>query len=171
MTEEEWIEWATTGRPHGVHGEIRLFLHNPDSELLDEVSSVRLVGPDGRVLVTTLTSLRPGPKSAIARFAGVAGREAADSWKNAAVEVPASLFPELSDEEWYAFELEGLSVFRPDGSPWGVVESLTEYGAGDILVIRRGGDVEFLPFAEPYVVEVDLDARTITVDPSDFEFE
>lgn len=169
MTDEEWIEWATTGRPHGVRGEIRLFLHNPDSDALDAIERVRLVRDDGTALDSRLLSLRPGPKAAIARFEHVDGRDGADAWKNAAVHVLASVFPELDDDEFYGFELEGLVALRPDGTRYGVVDALTDFGAGDLLVIRRGRDVEFLPFAEPYVGEIDLDARTIVVDPTDFE--
>lgn len=167
----DWIEWATTGRPHGVRGEIRLFLHNPDSGANARVRSVRIVAPDGRTLLTDVASLRPGPRSAIARFEQIPDRDAAEAWKNSAVEVRADVFPELDDDEWYAFELEGLSAVRPDGSAYGVVDTLTDFGAGPLLAIRRGGDVEFLPFAAPYVGEVDREAGTVVVDPTDFEFD
>jgi ribosomal 30S subunit maturation factor RimM len=48
-----------------------------------------------------------------------------------------------------------------------VVATLTSFGAGDILVVDVPGDSWLLPFAEPYVGQVDLVARTVVVRPLD----
>ena len=34
VTKDGWLRVATVGRPHGIAGELRVWLDNPDSELL-----------------------------------------------------------------------------------------------------------------------------------------
>jgi len=72
--------------------------------------------------------------------------------------------PATEDNEFYWIDLEGLKVVNQEGIDLGVVESLMETGANDVLVVR--GDKErLIPFVmDEYVLDVDLDKGTITVD-------
>lgn len=168
--EDEWIEWGKIGRPHGLRGELRLFLHFAESEHLGDVQEVRVRTAE-TTSIQKIASLRPGPKGAIVAFEGVRDRNAADRLKNAVVDVRASLFPpaEHDDDEFYAFELEGLDAVDAEGKRIGIVDGIVDFGAGELLALRRGPDVTFLPFAEPYVGAVDLDAGTVVVDPGEFD--
>ena len=165
--DDAWIVWAKLGRPHGLKGELRILLNNPDSEHLGEVSEVRIVSGE-RTVATRLVALRGADGARIARFDGVGDRDAAEALKGAEVLVPRDIFPPLDEGEFYAFELEGLSAVDADGRRVGTVETLTSFGAGEILVVRTGADVEFLPFAEPWVGAIDLDAGTVVVDLDGF---
>lgn len=166
---EHWVEWAKCGRPHGLRGEVRLFLHNPSSTITKNVTDVQLILPDGSTRLTRLVAVRQGPKSAIARFECAPGRNESETLTNARVLVPEDIFPELTDEEWYAYELEGLTAIdHVAGKEIGVVERLVDFGAGDLLEVRVGGRTYFLPFAEPYVGEVDLEKGTVEVELGEF---
>ena len=166
---EHWVEWAKCGRPHGLRGEVRLFLHNRSSLSFENVSDVQLVLADGTTKATKLIAHRPGPKARIVRFECAPGRNEAETLTNARVLVPENVFPELTEAEWYAYELEGLKVIdHVAGKEIGVVERLVDFGAGDLLEVRVGGRTYFLPFAEPYVGEVDLEAGTVEVELDEF---
>ncbi len=172
MPDETWIEWAKIGRPHGLRGEVRLFVHNPDSDAIFDVANVRIVGanqPDSAWKPSAIDALRPGPKGVIARFKGVQDRTGAEALTNARVLVPRSTFPDLDREEdgYYAFELEGLQVVDAQGTKIGHVESLVDFGAGEMLSVRHGGDHTYVPFAAPYVATVDLEAGTVEIDLTD----
>lgn len=169
MPSDDWIEWAKVGRPHGLRGEVRLFLHNPDSDAIERVDRVRLGRSVEDAIPLRITSLRPGPKAWIVCFDGVNGRNDAEAITNALVFVPADLFPPLDrdDEGYYAFELEGLQVLDPQGKAIGKVMSFVDFGAGDMLLIRHEGDQTYVPFSAPYVGEISLDEGTIVVDIMD----
>lgn len=96
-------------------------------------------------------------------------REVAASWTHAEVLAPRGLFPPAAPGEYYSFELEGLLARRPDGTPFGVVAGLEDFGGGVLLVLRRDGDLMYLPFAAPHVGAIDREAGTVVVDPSGFE--
>lgn len=164
-----WVEWAKCGKPHGLRGEVRLFIHNTESDSVASVDEVRLILVDGKEQETELTAFRAGPKFGIARFASAPGRNQAEELTNARVFVPEAIFPDLEDDEWYAYELEGLDALdRATKAQIGVVQKLVDFGAGDLLEIRVKGQNIFVPFAAPYIGEVDLQAGTIELDASDF---
>ena len=62
--------------------------------------------------------------------------------------------------------LIGLSAVTRDKSAFGEVIAVQNYGAGDILEIRRGdGSTFLLPFTEAAVPEIDIAGGVIVVDP------
>ena len=169
VVDDAWVEWARCGRAHGLRGEVRVFVHNPDSDVIDQVEEVRLVRPDGEERAAKLREFRASGKFYIARFDFCRSRTDAEALCHTTLHVPASLFPPLDDDEWYAYELEGLElVDRDSGKVIGQVETLTDFGAGDVLQVRIRGQRYYLPFAEPYVGEVDLEAGTVVVAPGEF---
>jgi 16S rRNA processing protein RimM len=153
------------GKPHGLRGQLTLHLHHPDSDRIWKAKELILRDGAGDRTVR-VERLERVTKGGIVLLAGCTSREAADTLVHAEVLVPSSFFPPLAEGEgFYAFQLEGLTALSETGEKVGVVATLTSFGAGDILVVDVPGDSWLLPFAEPYVGQVDLGARTVVVRP------
>jgi 16S rRNA processing protein RimM len=153
------------GKPHGLRGQLTLHLHHPDSDRIWKAKELVLRDGAGDRTVR-VERLERVTKGGIVLLAGCTSREAADTLVHAEVLVPSSFFPPLAEGEgFYAFQLEGLTALSETGEKVGVVATLTSFGAGDILVVDVPGDSWLLPFAEPYVGQVDLVARTVVVRP------
>jgi 16S rRNA processing protein RimM len=153
------------GKPHGLRGQLTLHLHHPDSDRIWKAKELILRDGAGDRTVR-VERLERVTKGGIVLLAGCTSREAADTLVHAEVLVPSSFFPPLAEGEgFYAFQLEGLTALSETGEKVGVVATLTSFGAGDILVVDVPGDSWLLPFAEPYVGQVDLVARTVVVRP------
>lgn len=152
---EEWVRLATVGRPHGVRGEVRLWLDNPDSELLWDGPPMRLARDGKPPEPTRIAQLRPGGDSLIASFAGVGSREEAARLTHARVEVPRSALPPLEDGEFYHVDVVGAAVFDADsGERVGVVKAIASTSV-DVLVIDTGGGGELMvPIVQDYVVSI-----------------
>ena len=70
------------------------------------------------------------------------------------------------DETFYHADLIGLDAFTQDGAKFGTVATIHNFGAGDIVEIRReSGDLVMLPFTETVVPEVDIAKKRIVVAP------
>lgn len=111
---------------HGVAGEVRLKVFAGN---LDGYRSFN----DGAL---TLTSLRHGGNGAIARFAQVPDRTAAEALRGTTLTVPRSALPPLGEGEYYHTDLIGLPVLTPDGDPLGQVVAIDNFGAGDVIEIE-----------------------------------
>jgi 16S rRNA processing protein RimM len=57
---------------------------------------------------------------------------------------------------------------RPDGSHFGVVDGVANFGAGDLIeVVAEGGRRVSLPFTREIVPRIDLERRRLVVDAPD----
>ena len=121
---------AVTGA-HGVTGEVRLKLFG---EGVDALKRYRAFNDS----TLTLQKLRDdGKGGAIARFAEVADRTAAEKLRGTALTVPRNALPALADGEYYHADLIGLPAISTTGEALGECIAVDNYGAGDVLEIRR----------------------------------
>lgn len=121
---------------HGVTGELRLKLFGEGVAALTRYRSF-----NGGAL--TLRKLRDdGKGGAIARFAEVTDRTAAESLRGTALTVPRSAMPELGEGEYYHADLIGLAAVSDTGEALGTVVAVENFGAGDVIEIQRPADGE-----------------------------
>lgn len=137
---------------HGIAGEVRLKVFAEDLTAHKSFN-------DGAL---TLKSLRPGSNGAIARFAEVADRNAAEALRGTALTVPRSALPPLGEGEYYHVDLLGLPAVSESGDPLGAVIAIDNYGAGDVLEIERPDGKRFMvPMRPEAVPEWDNDRMVI----------
>lgn len=129
---------------HGVAGEVRLKLFT------DDLSPYRSF--NGGAL--TLTSVRHGSNGAIARFAELADRTAADELRGTELTVPRSTLPPLGAGEFYFADWIGLPVVAA-GERMGEVAALHDYGAGALIEVALTGSKArpLVPVAEAELVD------------------
>lgn len=121
---------AITGA-HGVTGEVRLKLFGEGVAALKRYRAFN----DSSL---TLASLRDdGKGGAIARFAEITDRTAAERLRGTALAVQRSAMPPLAEGEYYHADLLGLPVVTPAGDALGTVVAVENFGAGDVLEIER----------------------------------
>jgi 16S rRNA processing protein RimM len=136
-----------TGRPvtlaaisgaHGVGGEVRLKLFG---EGVDSLKAHRAFN-DGTL---TLQKLKDdGKGGAIARFAEVADRTAAEKLRGTVLTVPRASLPPLADGEYYHADLLGLAAISTEGEALGTCIAVENFGAGDVIEIERPDKKRFM---------------------------
>jgi 16S rRNA processing protein RimM len=157
MTESTVTLAAIIGA-HGIGGEVRLKLFAQSVESLKRYGTVQ-VGE--RQL--TLNNVKAGGGAAIARFAEVRDRTAAERLRGSLVTVPRSALPPLQEGEYYHADLLGLPCQSDAGEQLGTVVAVENFGAGDILEIEKpDAKRAMVPFREGIA---DLADGRIVVDP------
>ena len=138
MVTDKPVTLAAVSGAHGVTGEVRLKLFG---EGIDSLSAHRGFN-DGAL---TLSKLRDdGKGGAIARFAEVADRSAAEALRGTVLTVPRSALPPLGEGEYYHADLLGLAAVSDAGEPLGTVIAVENFGAGDLLEIERPDGKRFM---------------------------
>lgn len=175
MSRPEWIEVGRISRPHGVHGEVRIVTDSdnperfsPGSVLHARPARVGIAGPrQPEQIRLTIVGFRGGEDFPILAFAEVASRDAAEELRGYVLEVRSHELPQLDDDEFYPFDLEGLEARDPEGMRVGEVTEVLDSPAHAILVISTasGGEV-MVPFVHAAVPVVDLGAGYLVVDDS-----
>jgi 16S rRNA processing protein RimM len=165
MTERKTAETARVllGEITGVHG-IRglVFIKSYASEPADIAAYGPLMDESG-MKPLTITVEGVTPKGVIGRVEGVVDRTAAEKLKGRKLYVAREQLPEADEGEFYRADLVGLAAFDESGAAIGEVVAVVNYGASDILEIRRTGSrtTELVAFTEAFVRDVDLDQRRI----------
>jgi 16S rRNA processing protein RimM len=151
------------GAAHGVRGEVRLRSFTAEPSAI--VNYGLLESDDGRIF--HIESMRPTKDHFVARFAGVADRNAAEQLANIKLYVPRERLPAPAEaDEFYHADLVGLIVVDRAGRRLGTVVAIHNFGAGDLIEVRpdAGDKTEFMPFDAATVPEVDLAGGRLVVD-------
>jgi 16S rRNA processing protein RimM len=136
------VTLAAIAGAHGIGGEVRLKLF---AEHIDSLKRHQTLQAGDRLL--TLKSVKPGSVGAIARFAEVADRAAAEALRGTLLTVPRSALPPLDEGEYYYADVIGLACLATDGTPLGTVVAVENFGAGDLLEIEKpDGKRSLIPF-------------------------
>jgi 16S rRNA processing protein RimM len=152
---ERMVTLAVIIGAHGIAGECRLKLFTED---LKAYPDMRAAGRDLRLM-----SLRHGSNGAIARFEGVADRNAAELLRGTELAVPRSSLPPLPPGEYYHVDLIGLPCVSDVGEALGHVAAVENFGAGDVIEIERAdGGTFMVPMNENAVP--DWNAERLVVD-------
>lgn len=138
MAHDKPVTLAAVTGAHGVTGEVRLKLFGEGLGTLKLHKSF-----NGGAL--TLKNLRDdGKGGAVARFAEVPDRTAAEALRGTALSVPRDALPALEDGEYYHADLLGLPAVSDEGEALGTVVAVENFGAGDILEIERPTGKRFM---------------------------
>lgn len=102
----------------------------------------------------------------LAKVDGVTSREQAQALAGVRLYVDRDALPATEDEdEFYHADLIGLRAELADGTVYGTVKAIYDFGAGDVLEVRTaGGPLEMLPFSKACVPVVDVRGGRIVVD-------
>jgi 16S rRNA processing protein RimM len=137
------------GRPHGVDGSF--FVEGPSDR-------------EGAFAVGATLHVDGEPAKVVVSKRGSGGRPVIRLDRRvdrgATLAVPRDSLPELGEDEYYAFQLVGLSVEEDGGRFLGRVREVVDYPANDVLELDTGVS---LPLVEACVREIDLEGGRIVV--------
>jgi 16S rRNA processing protein RimM len=161
---ENPILMATIGAAQGLRGEVRVRSFTDDPTALGDYG--KLYAQDGRIF--EILEIREAKTVVIVRFRGINSREDAEALNGLELFIERDNLPdeELEDDEFYYADLEGLEAVDADGKSYGTVSAVFDFGAGDLLELKGPGRrPALIPFSEAAVLEIDLEAGKILIDP------
>ena len=153
---------------HGVRGDVKIYsFTDPIDNLLeyrrwtlrrgDDVKQVELVKGrlQGKILVATLK--------------GLTDREEARTYADFEICIPRSELPQLTGDDYYWYQLQGLTIINQVEQVLGRVDHLLETGANDVMVVKPfDGSLDdrerLLPYTDQCVLKIDLEAGEMRVE-------
>ena len=81
------------------------------------------------------------------------------------VYVPKESLAALPPDEFYDYQLRGLTVKTEGGVLLGILEEIIPTGANDVFVVRKDGREVLIPATDEVVVRVDLQEKVMVVRP------
>jgi 16S rRNA processing protein RimM len=148
---------------HGVKGLVKLASFTEDPEAIARYRPLT----DERGTRSFTIALRGVQKSHfLAHIDGIDDRDVAAALTGTRLYVERDLLPAPDVDEVYHADLIGLRAELPDGTPFGAVAAIHNFGAGDLIeIVQPGGKRPVLPFNRAGVPEIDIAGGRIVVDP------
>jgi len=158
----EFLAVGRVARPHGVRGELVLEVLTEFPQHLAEAEVVYL----GEAAVPhALRRVRQSRgQQLIIQLADCLDRNAAEAYRGQLVQIKTEQAAPLPPGRYYHHQILGLDVVTEAGEALGQVTEILETGANDVYVVKGpAGEEVLLPALRSVILQIDLEARRITV--------
>ncbi len=163
MSNQQQINVGKISGVFGVKGWVKVFSFTDNKENILNYSPWLLKKDSETRLIKVIDGKLQG-KAVVAQLEAVNDRDQAASLMGWDVFITPDQLPKAAKDEYYWSDLIGLSVETSLGVQLGVIESLMETGANDVVIIK--GDRErVIPFLQGQtIISIDLDNTRMIVD-------
>ena len=150
-------------RAHGVRGEVRVESLGGG---VDRFAAGMRLHVEGQDRVLTLREARSGNDNTLLfGFAEITTPEAARAITGTYLCVDTDAARRLGDDEWFVWQLVGLSAVTVDGEVLGDVIDVEPAAGNDLLVVRTTRGVRRYPMVRDFIRDVNLNDARVTVTP------
>lgn len=162
---DDLVVIARAVRTHGLKGEIVAELLTDFPERFEDVEELVVVAPSGERRLIELEGYRFQKDRVVLKLAACDDIDKAKELIGSDFAVRESERVPLERDQYYDWELEGCTV-KVGNESIGEVRSVLRTGGAAILVISdQAGKEQLVPLATPIIVEVNIAAKTIVIDP------
>lgn len=153
-------------RTRGLKGEVVAELLTDFPDRFEQISEMVAVAPSGEQRQLKLESHWFQGDRVILKFGGYDDVDAATSLVGYEFGLPEAERVQLGAGEFYEWELGGCLVENTHGAIIGRVTDVMKTGGVELLVVENETSDEFLiPLAQGIVVDINIEAKRIVVDP------
>ena len=162
----DWISIGKITKTHGLKGELK-FHPSMDETWIIGIKQVRLSfkNPLEDFADYNIQSIRGKDRPFIIKFQGVDSIEIASNLAGQALYISRDRFPDLPENEYYWFQVEGLKVYDEVGHYHGDIEEIIRTGSNDVYVVRDGKRELLLPMIDSVIKTIDLEEGKLIFHP------
>ncbi|HUE80835.1 MAG TPA: ribosome maturation factor RimM [Pyrinomonadaceae bacterium] len=164
--EQPLIVVARVVKTKGLKGELVADLLTDFPERFQEGSRLYATSPDGERTEVHLEGCSFQQGRLVLKLVDFDTIESAATLIGCELALPEAERVQLSEDEFYDYELEGCAVELLSGAHLGNVTGVMRTGGVSILVVRNDQQRETLvPLAGAIVIDIDLEDKRIRIDP------
>jgi len=157
----EFITLARVVKAQGRRGEVAVELHTDVPDRLHQGLRLSALAEDGSRRELQIEDAWPHKDFLVLKFAGVESISEAETLAGCELQVPRNERAQLDEGVAYVSDLVGCTL-ADRGKDVGVVSDV-RFGAGEapLLVVGSGKSELEVPFAQAFLVKIDLEAKRI----------
>ena len=160
---EDLLRVGVISSTHGVRGEVKVFPTTDDARRFKKLKTVILdIRPEPVLL--NIENVKFFKNMVILKFKEFNNINEVEKYKGRDLLIRRDQAVKLGPDEKLIIDLVGLSVVTDEGEDFGTLKDVMKTGANDVYVIEgRDGKEYLFPAIKQCVLNVDLEAQTITV--------
>lgn len=148
-----------------LRGEVKVYSYAGSKERYEELAEI-LVEEKKGLKAYEIEGVRYQKNIVILKLKGVNDRNAAEALKERDIYMNEEDLPELPEDTFYVRDLMGCEVrIGKTGAVIGTIREVLQGAAQDIYVITlKNGKEAMIPAVAEFIKDVDMEARTVTVE-------
>lgn len=163
MTLDSCYELGLITKPHGLKGELQLFLDVDHPEEYTNLESVFVEQNKQLVPFFIETLFVKGAKKIVARFEDVTTLEEAETLRGAKLYLPLAALPKLEKGQFYFHDVIGHTVIDATAGEIGTVITFNNASAQTIMVVEFNHKEILIPVTDQILKSSDSDKKQIHV--------
>lgn len=165
MKKEDCYILGKIVQPHGVKGEVKLWLDVDEPDYYEDLDSV-LLDQKGQLVPYFVEEITiRDKKKTIARFEGMKTWEDTQAIMGCDMYLPLSRLPKLADDQYYYHDIIGYEIVgKTSEAVYGIVASVVEGSGQDLLTFTVDGNEVLVPVTDEIIVGVDKTAKKLFVE-------
>ncbi|MCH7987826.1 MAG: 16S rRNA processing protein RimM [Planctomycetes bacterium] len=167
MQDADLIEIGRILRPFGTEGEVLIRLWSGQPAAIEGRTEIQVRDATGNVRTLAIDQILTRGRRVYLHFPDMDTPEAVARLRGLTLLVPPEDARTLEPDEYFLFQLEGLTVLDTAGNKLGEVVSVMDNPGNDLLVIRHNGAEHLVPLVKTFVRQIDLERRTLELQTID----
>ena len=165
------MNWYNVGKivnTHGIMGEVRVISSTDFPEERYAIgSNLGLFMPGSEKPISlTVASHRKHKNFDLLTFENHPYLQDVEAYRDGVLKVSEDKLGQLEDGVFYHHEIIGCQVVTIEGTEIGQVTEILETGANDVWTVKPvTGKLQYIPYIDDVVKEVDIDNNKIVIDP------
>ena len=155
----------------GVKGEVKVHSYSRTYDEFEKLGSVLAGKSEDKVVERKIEKILRRGNEIYVKFLDVNDRNASEALVGHFLFVEETARKRLSPGEFFVDDIIGLSVCDSEKRILGIVGDVIRYPAQDIYVVKTGRGEVMVPAVRDIVRAVDVENRTITIDPPEGLFD
>ena len=162
-----FVPYGVIVRTHGIKGDICVVAFSRDFSNLEHINNIYLkAGHKNTFRKFRINSYFLNGRHAVLNLVGLDDFESANQLKNSTVYVDSSELSDTAQDEYYWFQLMGMSVYSTRGEFIGKVCNLLDREQQSLLIVKNTENNEIMvPFVDEIVKHIELEKCKIIIDP------
>lgn len=160
---DNYIRVGVITSTHGIKGEVKVFPTTDDINRFEDLKQVFLnTGMEYKPLI--IENVRYFKQLLILKFKDINDINDIEKYKGKDLMIPRDEAIELSQDEYFIFDLIDSEVFTEDGDKLGVLTEVLTSAANDVYVVKTEDNKEvLLPSIKECILDVDTANKKIIV--------
>jgi 16S rRNA processing protein RimM len=150
-------------RPHGIGGLLRICSYAESKDSFLKAGTVSLYLDREGIQEYKVLSVQKHKNILLMQLDGLISRFDAERFRGADVFIKKEALQSKDEDDYFWFELIGLSVYLESGRCIGTVEDIFQTGSNDIYIVREGEKEYLIPATHDVVKEIDLVKKSMII--------
>lgn len=164
MTVDDCYQLGYVIKPHGLKGEVQVFLDVDSPGEYEALESV-FVQQGQQLVPFFIESIAIGSGKAIVAFEDVESVDTATELKGCSLFLPLDNLPDLGSDDFYYHELVGFNLKSTAGEMIGVIKDVLEAGAQDLIAVTHPSGNEILvPLTDELISSLDKEKKELVME-------